>query len=110
MAEPFREVDVVVEAFDSARTKVSFMEEVLRDLPGKPLVVASGVAGYGGSERVSLRRSGSLYLVQDPEARSSDEDVLLCPKVGMMAHYQANVVLEIILGSDPGKGLVRSGP
>jgi hypothetical protein len=39
-----------------------------------------------------------LYLVQDPKALSSDEDVLLCPKVGLMAHYQANIVLEIIMG------------
>jgi sulfur carrier protein ThiS adenylyltransferase len=98
MHEPFEEVDVVVEALDAARTKADFIEDVLTNLPGKPLVGASGVAGYGGSERLKLERFGDLYLVQDHEARSSEEDVLVSPKVGLFAHYQANVVLELLLG------------
>jgi len=98
MHVPFDEVDVVVEALDSASTKADFIEDVLNNLPGKPLVGASGVAGIGGGQRVVLERFGDLYLVQDHEARSSDEDVLLSPKVGLFAHYQANVVLEILNG------------
>jgi sulfur carrier protein ThiS adenylyltransferase len=98
MHEPFADVDVVVEALDAASTKARFIEDVLINLPGKPLVAASGVAGYGGSERISLRVSGSLHLVQDPRSKSSDEGVLLAPKVGLMAHYQANTVLELLLG------------
>jgi len=98
MHEPFTEMDVVVEALDSASTKADFIEDVLHNLPGKPLVGASGVAGIGGGQRVVLERFGDLYLVQDHEARASDEDVLLSPKVGLFAHYQANVVLEILLG------------
>ncbi|MGA1872355.1 MAG: sulfur carrier protein ThiS adenylyltransferase ThiF [Thermoplasmatota archaeon] len=95
---PFGEVDVVVEALDAAGTKADFIEDILTNLPGKPLVGASGVAGYGGSERIVLERFGDLYLVQDHDARPSDEDVLLSPKVGLFAHYQANIVLDILLG------------
>jgi sulfur carrier protein ThiS adenylyltransferase len=95
MHEPFGEVDVVVEALDDAKTKADLIEDVLTNLPGKPLVGASGVAGIGGSERIKMERFGDLYLVQDHEARSSDEDVLLSPKVGLFAHYQANIVLQI---------------
>jgi len=98
MHEPFEDVDVVVEALDDAVSKACFIEEVLLNLPGKPLVAASGVAGYGGSERISIRRSGNLYLVQDPESKSGEHGVLLAPKVGLVAHYQANTVLEILLG------------
>jgi sulfur carrier protein ThiS adenylyltransferase len=98
MHEPFTDVDVVVEALDSARSKADFIEDVLTNLPGKPLVGASGVAGYGGGERIRLERFGDLYLVQDHEARSSDEDVLLSPKVGLFAHYQSNIVLELLMG------------
>ena len=98
MHEPFDEVDVIVEALDSAVVKADFIEDVLRRIPGKPIVAASGVAGIGGSERIVLERFGDLYLVQDHEAHSSDEDVLLSPKVGLFAHYQANVVLDILLG------------
>jgi len=98
MHEPFGEVDVVVEALDAAQTKADLIEDILSNLPGKPVVGASGVAGIGGSERIKLERFGDLLLVQDHEAKPSEEDVLLSPKVGLFAHYQANVVLEVLMG------------
>jgi sulfur carrier protein ThiS adenylyltransferase len=97
MHEPFADVDVVVEALDSARVKADLIEDVLINLKGKPLVAASGVAGYGRSDRIKMERFGDLYLVQDNEARSSDEDVLMAPRVCLFANYQANVVLELLL-------------
>ena len=98
MHEPFRDADVIVEALDDARTKADFIIGIQTKLKETPLVAASGVAGYGGSERIKLERFGNLYLVQDHKARSSDIEVLLSPKVGLFAHYQANLVLEILLG------------
>lgn len=98
MHEPFRDADVIVEALDDARTKADFIIGIQTELKETPLVAASGVAGYGGSERIKLERFGNLYLVQDHKARSSDIEVLLSPKVGLFAHYQANLVLEILLG------------
>jgi sulfur carrier protein ThiS adenylyltransferase len=98
MWEPFRDVDVIVEALDHASTKVSLIEEVLLNLHGKPIVAASGVAGIGGSERIRQKRYENLYLVEDTEALSSEEDILLSPKVGHFAHHQANLVLELLAG------------
>jgi sulfur carrier protein ThiS adenylyltransferase len=98
MTAPFRDVDVVVEALDKAETKTRFVQEVLRDLPGKPVVAASGVAGWGGCERLELKRLAPLHLVRDDRARSSDDGVLLAPKVCTLANMQANTVLEILLG------------
>jgi sulfur carrier protein ThiS adenylyltransferase len=98
MAAPFKKVDVVVEALDNAATKAQFIEEVLLELPGKPIVAASGVAGWGGCEAVALRRMPPLYLIEDKHAKSSDEGLLLAPKVGLLAHMQANMVMEILLG------------
>ncbi|MBI5001023.1 MAG: sulfur carrier protein ThiS adenylyltransferase ThiF [Euryarchaeota archaeon] len=98
MAEPFRGVDVVVEALDKAETKTMFVKEILTALPGKPLVAASGVAGWGACERLELKKFATLFLVRDERARSSDDGVLLAPKVCVMANMQANVVLEILLG------------
>ena len=100
MAAPFKDVDVVVEALDNAETKTRFVQEVLRDLPGKPVVAASGVAGWGGCERIELKRFAPLHLVRDKRAKSSEEGVLLAPKVCTMANMQANVVLEILLGAE----------
>ena len=100
MARPFHDVDVVVEALDKAETKTAFIEEIMQKLPDKPLVACSGVAGYGHSDRVSTKKLGNLYMVYDEQAKESDEDVLMAPRVIMMANWQANIVLEILLGED----------
>ncbi|MFH1012919.1 MAG: sulfur carrier protein ThiS adenylyltransferase ThiF [Thermoplasmatota archaeon] len=100
MTRYFKEVDVIVEALDDAQTKIGFIEEVLQMLPDTPLVAASGVAGYGHSDRISTRKVGNLYVCYDENAKSSDEDVLMAPKVCLMANWQANIVLEILLGEE----------
>lgn len=98
MESPFTDVDVIVEALDNAETKARFIEEILLKLPEKPVVAASGVAGIGGAERITVLHSGSLWLIQDGEAKSSEDDVVLAPKVGLMAHWQADIVLQILGG------------
>ncbi len=97
MWKPFQKVDIVVEALDTAETKTQFIEEVLKYLPNKPLIAASGVAGVGNSDRIHTKKNGNLYLVCDDEAKSSEEDVLLAPKVCLMANWQANIVLELFM-------------
>jgi sulfur carrier protein ThiS adenylyltransferase len=100
MEEPFKNVDVVVEALDNAETKATFIEEILTKLPDKPLVAASGVAGYGHSDRIMTKHFGNLYMCYDENALSSDEDVLMAPRVAIMANWEANLVIEILLGED----------
>jgi len=100
MEKPFKDVDVVIEALDNAETKTTFIEEILIKLPDKPLVAASGVAGYGHSDRIKTRRIGNLYMCHDEQAKSSDDDVLMAPRVAIMANWEANLALEIILGED----------
>lgn len=97
MWKPFQHVDIIVEALDTAATKTQFIEEIMQHLPHIPLIAASGVAGYGNSDRIITKKLGNLYLVYDEEAQSSDDDVLLAPKVCLMANWQANLVLEILL-------------
>ena len=100
MEEPFKDVDVVIEALDSAETKATFIEEILTKLPDKPIVAASGVAGYGHSDRITTKCLGKLYMCYDEDAPSSDDDVLTAPRVAIMANWEANLALEIILGED----------
>jgi len=100
MDEPFHDADVIIEALDSAEAKASFIEEIMQKLPDKPLVACSGVAGYGNSERIETKHIGNLYLCQDEQARSSDDDILMAPRVALMANWEANLVLEILLGED----------
>ena len=84
----FKDVDVVIEALDDAEIKTAFIEEIMLKHPDKPIVGASGVAGYGHSDRV------------DEHARSSDDDVLMAPRVCLMANWEANLAIEILLGED----------
>jgi len=100
MSDPFKDVDVIIEALDNAEVKTGFIEEILLGLPGKPVVGASGVAGYGNSDRINTKRMGNLYMVYDEHARSSDEDVLMAPRVTLIANWQANIALEILLGEN----------
>ena len=100
MDEPFQDANVIIEALDSAVAKTSFIEEIMQKLPDKPLVACSGVAGYGNSDRIETKRIGNLYICQDEQARSSDDDVLMAPRVALMANWEANLVLELLLGED----------
>lgn len=100
MEKPFTGVDVVIEALDNAETKAAFTEEILTKLPNKPVVAASGVAGYGHSDRITTKRLGMLYMCYDEHAPSSDDDVLMAPRVALMANWEANLAIEVILGED----------
>jgi sulfur carrier protein ThiS adenylyltransferase len=98
MYKPFIEADVIIEALDKAETKTDFIEDVLEHLPETPLVAASGVAGYGHSDRITTQHLDNLHICYDEKAESSENDVLLAPKVCLMANWQANIVLELLLG------------
>ena len=100
MEKRFKDVDVVIEALDSAETKTAFVEEILTKLPNKPIVSASGVAGYGHSDRINTKRLGNLHMCYDESAPSCDEDILSAPRVALMANWEANLAIEIILGED----------
>ena len=100
MEKRFKDCDVVIEALDSAEIKTAFIEEILTKLPDKPIVAASGVAGYGHSDRITTKRLGKLYMCYDEHALSSDEDILMAPRVAIMANWEANLAIEIILGED----------
>lgn len=100
MYKPFRDVNVVIEALDKAETKTAFIEEILIKLPGKPIISASGVAGYGNSDRITTKKVGNLYMCYDENAKDSDDDVLMAPRVCLMANWEANLALEVLLGED----------
>lgn len=91
----FGEVDVLVEAFDRADQKAMLMQH----FKGKPLVAASGLAGYGPGESIGVRKMGRhVYIVGDLETGAAPGCGLMAPRVGIAAHMQANMVLRILLG------------
>jgi len=100
MYKPFTTSDIIIEALDDAKTKKLFIEEITEKLSKTPIVAASGVAGYGNSDRITTNHLGNLHVCYDEHAKSSEEEILLAPKVCLMANWQANLVLELLLGEN----------
>ena len=92
------DADVIVEAFDKADMKVMIIETVLSQMPGRPLIVGSGMAGYGGNNTIRTEREGDLYICGDGVSEARPGRGLMAPRVGIVANHQANQVLEILLG------------
>lgn len=100
--ERFGAVEVMVEAFDAADQKAMLAQTFLSEVPGRPLVMGSGMAGFGPSNTVVTRRAATnLYLIGDGETAARPGEGLMAPRVGIAAHHQANAVLRLLLGEEP---------
>ncbi len=97
----FKGVDVMVEAFDLAEAKAMLVQSFSKRYPKKPIVIASGVSGYGRGGQIKTRKIGeNLYVVGDQKSAAGVGRGLMAPRVGIAAHQQANLVLRIILGRE----------
>jgi len=100
--ELFSTVDVLVEAFDAPDQKAMLVENFRGRFPDKPLVAASGMAGFAASNSVITRRAGhNFYLVGDEITAARPGEGLMAPRVGIAAHHQANAVLRLLLQEEP---------
>ncbi|HDS09291.1 MAG TPA: sulfur carrier protein ThiS adenylyltransferase ThiF [Firmicutes bacterium] len=97
MFEPFTDTDIIIEALDTAEMKAAFIEEVHSKLHHIPLIAASGVAGYGKTDGIFTKQLGTLFIVYNPEAPSSEEGLLLAPMVNIIANWEADLAIKIIL-------------
>jgi sulfur carrier protein ThiS adenylyltransferase len=98
----FSGCDVIVEAFDLADQKEMLVETVTEKLPGIPMVLGLGLAGFGMNETIRCRKAGNLYICGDEESEISPDLPPIAPRVGIVAHMQANVVIEILLSQSKG--------
>ncbi|MBQ6109162.1 MAG: sulfur carrier protein ThiS adenylyltransferase ThiF [Thermoguttaceae bacterium] len=95
--EVFAGCDVVVEAFDKADAKTMLIGALADS--GIPVVAASGLAGFGKSNDIRVRKAGkNLYLVGDLVSGISSELAPASPRVGIAAAMEANTVVAILLG------------
>jgi len=88
---------VVVEAFDMAAEKEWFATWMTENLSHIPLVMGSGIAGWGHSDKLRVQRSGNLYVCGHQLDTHETEVPLMAPRVGLVAMMQADIVLEILL-------------
>jgi sulfur carrier protein ThiS adenylyltransferase len=98
VTEIFRGCDIIVEAFDCAVMKEMLIESVQSMMPGVPLIVGSGMAGFGKSNEIGCRKiDDTLYVCGDECSEASEDLPPLAPRVGIVANMQANVVIELLM-------------
>jgi sulfur carrier protein ThiS adenylyltransferase len=94
----FAGCDVVVDAFDSDEMKEMLIETVQNKMPGIPLIIASGLAGWGKNETIRYRKiDDTLFVCGDESTTAGDDLPPLAPRVGIVANMQANTVLDILM-------------
>ncbi|MDX9725510.1 MAG: sulfur carrier protein ThiS adenylyltransferase ThiF [Bacteroidales bacterium] len=94
----FGDCSVIVEALDEAEMKRMFAETIQLLLPEIPLILGSGMAGWGGNNRLRSRKiDGTLYICGDEISEVSEEKPPLAPRVGIVACMQANIVVELLM-------------
>ena len=93
----YKDVDIMVEAFDKAEMKKMLIETWLSHFPGKPIIAASGLAGYGMNELIHTKKLDNLYICGDEITKLKTNISPMAPRVGIVANMQANLVLEMLL-------------
>ncbi len=97
----FAGCDIVVEAFDSAEMKEIITEVVQVRMPGVPLILGSGMAGYGSNDTIRSRKIDDMLYVCGDESTQAEEDLPpMAPRVGIVAAMQANLAVELLMKMD----------
>ena len=96
--EIFKDIDILIEAFDKADQKSMLYESFASAYPKKPAVMASGLAGYGRNNKIITRKAApNLYIAGDMISGARPGMGLMAPRVGIAAAHQANAVLALIM-------------
>jgi sulfur carrier protein ThiS adenylyltransferase len=94
----FEGCHVIVEAFDRADMKKMIIETVQQEMPAITIIAGSGIAGWGNSNILKIRRiDDTLYVCGDESSEASVDLPPLAPRVGIVANMQADAVIEILM-------------
>lgn len=100
ISEIFADAEILVEAFDMAEMKKMLIESWVSQFPKRPIIAASGVAGFGKNEKLHTRKIGNLYICGDEDTEVEEGISPMAPRVGIVANMQANLVLELLLKTE----------
>ena len=97
--ELFEDCDIVVEAFDVVEAKTMILSTLMP--LGMRLVTASGLAGWGKSNAMRVRKMGAnVVVVGDGETGVATDVAPISPRVGIAAAMEANAVVAWLLGKE----------
>lgn len=95
----FAGVHVMIEAFDRADQKLMLLESFTAACPETPFIAASGLAGTGDEASLRVQRVGRhIFVVGDQVSAAQPGRGLMAPRVGIVAHMQANLAVRLLLG------------
>lgn len=98
----FEGCHLIIEAFDLSEMKELIVRTVQNKIKGIPLIIASGIAGWGNNDTIICRKiDDSLYVCGDETLEVSDDLPPLAPRVGIVACMQANTAIDILMKMDP---------
>lgn len=98
IAKVFADCDIIIEAFDRDDQKEMLIETVQSELPGIPLVIGSGLAGYGSNDTIHSRKiDDTLFVCGDEFTAAGDDLPPMAPRVSIVANMQANLAIEILM-------------
>ncbi len=95
VAGTFASCDLLIEAFDRAEAKEWLIEAWCAAYPDRPIVCASGLAGYGKSGAMQVRRAGNIVMVGD--GASDMIEGLCAARVMIAAALEANEAIALLM-------------
>jgi sulfur carrier protein ThiS adenylyltransferase len=93
--ELFKDCAIIVEALDQPQEKAMLLESLI--LENKFIVSASGIAGFGDSDRITVNRLKDNLVVIGDLTTGIDKAPPLSPMVNIAAAKQADAVIEYIM-------------
>ncbi len=93
----FSGCDILVEAVDDAAAKQMLIEAWQELYPERPLIGASGLAGYGRNELIRTIKLDNIYLCGDGVSELQPGESPVAPRVAIVANLQANLCLELLV-------------
>ncbi len=92
----FAHCDIIIEAFDRPEYKKMLVETFLPT--GKLIISASGLAGWGDSDRIQVHKIKENFYIVGDLVTGINEQPPVAPCVQIAAAKQADLVLEYVLG------------
>lgn len=95
----FQGCAIIAECLDNAAEKAGLVSGLLKKMPQAIIVAASGIAGIGHGDAITVRRVfGRLYVIGDLESDAEAGEGLFASRVGIAAAQQAHVILRLLAG------------
>lgn len=96
--ELFCNSDIVIEAFDCAKSKAMLISQILHC--AKFLVACSGMAGIGNADEIVInKKSDKFYIVGDMKTEVSRDIPPISPRVNVCAAKMADLVLNKVINN-----------